>query len=365
MTIDAKTKMTVVTQFINNDGTATGTLIAIQRIYVQNGKVSQQSNTNVAGIITTIKSRTPSAISKRLLPATRTSLRAFSVDGPLALRDVRMGLMSDEDIRESNRRQNEAFERAERTAQNPRPLQLDPASAKQRNEIAAALLSYYKFLTGLYIPEEALRRPPKGDQGWDYINAERFAFLGKTDAVIDLYKHIPYIAQDRAIGYQIDVETICIDYTGKDFQRDAVQKQEADSVTPGQFDGQDAPIWNRLKEPQHVALLAKPLETHRGLWIAIDIRDGKAAQLMPLNEVNEQTSWEFSNIQDLLRHLREEFMKLASLPLAPNNVVSAEVNGELDPQRARVQEVYRDYGWPSADFDKEACMKKVEQADEA
>lgn len=45
--------MTVVTQFITSDNTATGTLTAIRRIYVQNGKVIQQSNTNVAGITKT------------------------------------------------------------------------------------------------------------------------------------------------------------------------------------------------------------------------------------------------------------------------------------------------------------------------
>lgn len=45
--------MTVVTQFITADGTATGTLSAIRRLYVQNGKVIQQANTNVAGITQT------------------------------------------------------------------------------------------------------------------------------------------------------------------------------------------------------------------------------------------------------------------------------------------------------------------------
>jgi len=53
MTVDTKSKFTVVTQFITSDGTTSGTLTAIKRLYVQNGKVIQQSNTNVAGITTT------------------------------------------------------------------------------------------------------------------------------------------------------------------------------------------------------------------------------------------------------------------------------------------------------------------------
>ena len=51
--VDTKSKFTVVTQFLTSDGTTAGTLTAIKRIYVQNGKVIQQSNTDVAGITTT------------------------------------------------------------------------------------------------------------------------------------------------------------------------------------------------------------------------------------------------------------------------------------------------------------------------
>lgn len=49
-TIDTKSKITVVTQFITSDNTATGTLTNIKRIYVQNGNVIANSNTNIAGV---------------------------------------------------------------------------------------------------------------------------------------------------------------------------------------------------------------------------------------------------------------------------------------------------------------------------
>lgn len=52
-TVDTNSKFTVVTQFITADGTATGALSGIKRLYVQNGKVIQQSNTDVTGITTT------------------------------------------------------------------------------------------------------------------------------------------------------------------------------------------------------------------------------------------------------------------------------------------------------------------------
>ncbi|KAF9563852.1 cellobiohydrolase I [Agrocybe pediades] len=48
--VDTKKKMTVVTQFITNDGTANGRLVEIRRIYIQDGKVIQNSKTNIPGM---------------------------------------------------------------------------------------------------------------------------------------------------------------------------------------------------------------------------------------------------------------------------------------------------------------------------
>jgi cellulose 1,4-beta-cellobiosidase len=50
MTIDTSKPFTVVTQFITNDGTTTGTLSEIKRFYVQNGKTYANSNSQVAGV---------------------------------------------------------------------------------------------------------------------------------------------------------------------------------------------------------------------------------------------------------------------------------------------------------------------------
>lgn len=49
LTVDTKSKFTVVTQFITNDGTTSGTLSEIRRFYVQNGKVIPNSQSTIAG----------------------------------------------------------------------------------------------------------------------------------------------------------------------------------------------------------------------------------------------------------------------------------------------------------------------------
>ncbi|KIM80652.1 glycoside hydrolase family 7 protein [Piloderma croceum F 1598] len=51
-TVDTSSKFTVVTQFITADNTTTGTLTEIRRIYVQNGKVIQNSKVNIPKMTT-------------------------------------------------------------------------------------------------------------------------------------------------------------------------------------------------------------------------------------------------------------------------------------------------------------------------
>lgn len=50
LTVDTTKKFTVVTQFITNDGTTSGTLSEIRRFYVQNGVVIPNSQSTVSGV---------------------------------------------------------------------------------------------------------------------------------------------------------------------------------------------------------------------------------------------------------------------------------------------------------------------------
>ncbi|KAF4612635.1 hypothetical protein D9613_011799 [Agrocybe pediades] len=57
-TVNTNSKFTVVTQFITDSGTASGTLKEIRRLYVQNGKVIQNSKVNIPGMSSSLDSIT-------------------------------------------------------------------------------------------------------------------------------------------------------------------------------------------------------------------------------------------------------------------------------------------------------------------
>ena len=79
--IDSAKKMTVVTQFVTDDGTDNGTLVEIKRIYVQGGVVVQNSVSDVKGVDAV------NSISEEFCSQAKTAFgdeNSFSVRGGLA-----------------------------------------------------------------------------------------------------------------------------------------------------------------------------------------------------------------------------------------------------------------------------------------
>lgn len=60
-----------------------------------------------------------------------------------------------------------------------------------RDECIAAIRDYYTFLTTMFMDSAFIIEPPQ--DGWPNITTEATQGLGKTDAVIDLLRHLPYI----------------------------------------------------------------------------------------------------------------------------------------------------------------------------
>lgn len=82
------------------------------------------------------------------------------------------------------------------------------AVSPYREAIVQALTSYYKLLTEFpYLPESAIQTPPPG--GWSGEHRALFNRLGKSEAVVDILCHIPYIVTDEI---QINYDTFARDW---------------------------------------------------------------------------------------------------------------------------------------------------------
>lgn len=60
-----------------------------------------------------------------------------------------------------------------------------------RNATVAAIRYYYKFITRMYLDEFEILEPPEG--GWPHITPEATEDCGKSEEVISLLRHLPYI----------------------------------------------------------------------------------------------------------------------------------------------------------------------------
>lgn len=60
-----------------------------------------------------------------------------------------------------------------------------------RDETIRAVRDYFAFLVTMYLDESHIKEPPSG--GWPSITTDRFPKMNKTDEVMDLLRHLPYI----------------------------------------------------------------------------------------------------------------------------------------------------------------------------
>jgi hypothetical protein len=67
--------------------------------------------------------------------------------------------------------------------------------AYSRDEAVAELMSFYEFLVGLHLPDDAIKRPPVG--GWPQVTSDQLGFLNRNETVVDLLRHLLYLRTDE------------------------------------------------------------------------------------------------------------------------------------------------------------------------
>ena len=140
----------------------------------------------------------------------------------------------------------------------------DKQPTYSRDEVVSTITSFYEWLAKLHLPASAIKYPPPG--GWPYITPKYLAFMNKTDTVVDLLRHIPYIERDSEWEpYQIYEKTSVMDYTGEYFRKFSVACKNPHSADP-------MDVVTAL--PPHVATIANTSEGRDGYYFFLDTERG-------------------------------------------------------------------------------------------
>jgi len=81
------------------------------------------------------------------------------------------------------------------------------------SDVADALTAFYKQVVRFpHLDDAALRIPPSA--GWETVDSAALRELGKSEAVIELLRHLPYLeAAGRYDKLLVQYETVAIAYT--------------------------------------------------------------------------------------------------------------------------------------------------------
>lgn len=143
----------------------------------------------------------------------------------------------------------------------------DDPPGYSRDEVVAEVTSYYEYLATLYMDEDAILYPPT--TGWPSITRENqhFAWLNKTDTVINLLRHLPYVRRGKEEEpQQIYENTSAVDYRGELFEY-AASTDDSSLIAPWE---------EQTSLPAHVITFATTSGGRNGCYILIDTKRGTA-----------------------------------------------------------------------------------------
>jgi hypothetical protein len=123
-----------------------------------------------------------------------------------------------------------------------------------RHEIVKIISDFYNFLTTFpYLPASSIKAPPR--DGWPEDVRETFRKMGKTDQVVDLLSHLPYVDSS---AWEVFPDTEPIDYTSS---RSLKRIDRNVSLDPP-----------HCEIPDHVVSLT--CGRNYGIWLLLDTNTG-------------------------------------------------------------------------------------------
>ncbi|KAK7739242.1 hypothetical protein SLS62_011268 [Diatrype stigma] len=242
--------------------------------------------------------------------------------------------------------------------------------AALRDRQVQVISSFYTFLTTLHIPRSALKHPPS--DGWSHMDPQNCAEFGKTGFVVDVLRHLPYIAETANLGdnlHNIELRCYALDYSTR---------------TPAEFRSIDSKMSAWLSEPlsKHKILVAKNsgnggmvlvLDTARA-EINVQIIPYRGDLVMDIGGYFNMAARRCRNLEIMFVPGHDTIVDIEWKPedgngdKCPDNVGSLLAQEETYPTRRDakwIRYLYRKAGWPGTEYQKERALRAIKMFVEA
>ncbi|KAG9643569.1 hypothetical protein KCU64_g11713, partial [Aureobasidium melanogenum] len=212
--------------------------------------------------------------------------------------------------------------------------------------------------------ESSLRSPPwmlcivePPEEGWPSITQDSLAGLEKTEAVIELLRHLPYIEPSEDYNTQVAFGTSVIDYR-------EIGKYKVAEGKSFQF----IPAGNE-EFPPDVVVLTDEGEDYYGSLLLLDTKKGTATDYQPQAPRKKGVPdpeaapeiWRYSEtlpVADLLALWEQKFRSLEWTADLFN--VEGGIMLRHDRATDEVRQIHRDHGWPD-NFRREECHNALRE----
>ena len=248
-----------------------------------------------------------------------------------------------------------------------------------RDECVAAFRDYFDFLTKMYLKPSEVLIPPKG--GWPEITADSLQSLGKTDTVIDLLRHLPYISGGGDPRYHAQGFPSCYfadwtavarrlitggsdQYNAYKIETEGHYAENVPAHVVGlTIGGRDNVVFLLDTELGNVTWTECPTEVQMNP--SREQIEDYAYEYAPPNEADTWRSESSWAITDFFELLKDHFRELRFIPRGSREVFDVYTTyvPELEGMLEMLQGIYREHGWPDLDhYRKQECLEAVQMA---
>ncbi|PPJ59775.1 hypothetical protein CBER1_04335 [Cercospora berteroae] len=260
----------------------------------------------------------------------------------------------------------------------PRPGAWLSDIAYSHESTVAAFKSYYEFLANMYMDPDMIKTPPA--TGWAHITPESMQALGKSEKVITLQRHLPYVSWAQGEP-EIHSAAACTFVDWERIARNIAGRAHGDLVLYTMEPAHTPPHVVGISEGPYKMLLDTKLGMVHFTGGPTLFHDDPGQPIQPIQDdpydyAPEEEDWRLNSawpIADFFEVLKRQFINLDYVPLSNRIVEEVYLGDEEEGDvlghegACRVgacrigQEIFWRHGWSLFDqFRKEDCVAELE-----